>query len=97
MLNVSIAQAPPSCCCHRYFLYLVLIALLLPLLRGLSPVYSTEHIPKYRSIEKFMKLLFQRVVIHLKPSSDVGVMPVSFWRCVPSRKFQSARPSMFQP
>ena len=97
MLNVSIAQAPPSFCCHRYFLYLVIIALLLPLLRGLSPVYSTEHIPKYRSIEKFMKLPFQRVVIHLKPSSDVGVMPVSFWRCVLSRKFQSARPSMFQP
>ena len=63
MLNVSIAQAPPSCCCHRYFLYLVLIALLLPLLRGLSPVYSTEHIPKYRSIENFMKLSFQQVVI----------------------------------
>ena len=57
MLNVSIAQAPPSCCCHRYFLYLVLIALLLPLLRGLSPVYSTEHIPKYRSIENLWNYL----------------------------------------
>src|SRR6185312_7507191 len=77
MLNVSIAQAPPSCCCHRYFLYLVLIALLLPLLRGISPVYSTEHIPKYSPIEKFMKLPFQRVVIHLKRSPNEGVMPVS--------------------
>ena len=95
-LDESIAQAPLHCC-HRHLLYLVLIAFLLPILCGIYPIYSTEHIPKYRSIEKFMKLPFQRVVIHLKPSSDVGVMPVSFWRCVLSRKFQSARPSMFQP
>ena len=43
-LDESIAQAPLHCC-HRHLLYLVLIALLLPLLRGISPVYSTEHIP----------------------------------------------------
>ena len=64
-LDESIAQAPLHCC-HRHLLYLVLIALLLPLLCGISAVYSTEHIPKYRSIEIFMKLPFQRVVIHLK-------------------------------
>ena len=70
------------------FSYLVLIALLLPLLHGISPVYSTEHIPKYSSIENFMKLSFQRVVIRFKRSPNEGVM---------SRKFQSARPSMFWP
>src|SRR6185436_18751858 len=87
MLNVSIAQAPPSCCCHRYFLYLVLIALLLPLLCGLSPVYSTEHIPKYRSIEKFMKLPFQRVVTLFKRSPNEGVMPVSLLALRAVQKF----------
>ena len=43
-LDESIAQAPLHCC-HRHLLYLVLIALLLPLLHGISPVYSIEHIP----------------------------------------------------
>ena len=57
MLDESIAQAPFHCC-HRHLLYLVLIALLLPLLHKISPVYSTEHIKKYRSIEIFMKLPF---------------------------------------
>ena len=33
--------------------------------------------PKYSSIEKFMKLPFQRVVIHFKRSPNEGVMPVS--------------------
>ena len=51
-------------------LFLVLITLLLPLPRGFSPVYSTEHIPKYRSIEKFMKLPFQRVVAHPRRSPN---------------------------
>ena len=63
----------PLHCCHRHLLYLVLITLLLSLLRGISPVYSTEHIQKYRSIEMFMKLPFQRVVIHLKPSPNERV------------------------
>jgi len=58
-LDESIAQAPLHCC-HRHLLYLVLIALLLPLLCGISPVYSTEHIPKYSSIENFMQLPFHK-------------------------------------
>src|SRR6185312_1419968 len=73
---------------------IIISSILLPLCcswLGFPPVYRIEHIPKYRSIEKFMKLPFQQVVIHLKPSSDGGVMPVSFWRCVLSKKFQSAR------
>ena len=69
MLDESIAQAPLHCC-HRHLFYLVLIALLLPLLHGISPVYSTEHIPKYSSIEKFMKLSFQQVVIRFKQSPN---------------------------
>ena len=57
-LDESIAQAPLHCC-HHHLLYLILIALLMPLLRGISPVYSIEHIPNYRFIEMFMKLPFQ--------------------------------------
>ena len=37
---------------------------------------STEHIPKYSSIEIFLKLPFQRVVIRFKRSPNEGVMPV---------------------
>ena len=75
-LDENIAQALLHCY-HRHLLYLVLIALLLPLLRGISFVYSTEHIPKYSSIEKFMKLPFQRVVIRFKRSPNEGVVTVS--------------------
>ena len=71
------SSAPNLHCCHRHLLYLVLIALLLPLLCGISPIYSTEHILKYRYIEMFMKLTFQRVVIHFKPNPNERVMPVS--------------------
>jgi hypothetical protein len=42
-----------------------------------NPMYSTDHIPKYRSIEKFMKLPFQRVVIDFKRSSYEWVMVIS--------------------
>ena len=69
------------------FSYLVLIALLLPLLCGISPVYSTEHIPKYSSIEKFMKLPFQRVVIRFKRSPNEAVMPVSLLALRAVQKF----------
>jgi hypothetical protein len=73
--NGSIAQA--FLCCHRPHLhYLVLIMLLLPLFRGFSPLYITEHIPKYCSIENFIKLPFQRVLIHLNRSPNEGVMAV---------------------
>ena len=41
-----------------------------PLLRGFSPASRIEHIPKYSSIEKFMKLPFQQVVIRFKQSYD---------------------------
>jgi hypothetical protein len=42
--------------------------LLLPLLRGFTPASRTEHIPKYSSIEKIIKLPFQRVIIRLNRS-----------------------------
>jgi hypothetical protein len=52
--------------------------LLLPLFREFSPVYITQHIPKYCSIENFIKLPFQRVLIHLNRSPNEGVMAVLF-------------------
>jgi hypothetical protein len=52
--------------------------LLLPLFHGFSPVYITEHIPKYCSIEHFIKLPFQWVLIHLNWSPNEGVMAVLF-------------------
>ena len=85
-LDENIAQAPLHCCC-RHLLYLVLIALLLPLLHGISHVYSTKHIPKYRSIENFTKLPFQRVVIRFKWSPNEGVMPVSLLALRAVQKF----------
>ena len=85
-LDENIAQAALHCC-HRHLFYLVLIALLLPLLRGISPVYSTEHIPKYSTIENFMKLPFQRVVIRFKRSLNEGVMHVSLLALRAVQKF----------
>jgi hypothetical protein len=41
-------------------------------------VYITEHIPKYCSIENFIKLLFQWVLIHLNRSPNEGAMTVLF-------------------
>jgi hypothetical protein len=52
--------------------------LLLPLFRGFSPVYITEHIPKYCSIENFIKLPYQRVLIHLNRSPNEGAMAILF-------------------
>jgi hypothetical protein len=51
---------------------------LLPLFRGFSPVYITEYIQKYCSIENFIKLHFQRVLIHLNRSPSEGAMAVLF-------------------
>jgi hypothetical protein len=42
------------------------------------PMYITEHIPKYCSIENFIKLPFQRVLIHLNRSPNEGAMAVLF-------------------
>jgi hypothetical protein len=73
--NGSVAQA--SLRCRRPHLhYLILIMLLLPLFHGFSPVYITKHIPKYCSTEKFIKLPFQRVLIHLNRIPNEGVMSV---------------------
>ena len=47
-----------------------------PLLHGFSHAYRIEHIPKYSSIEKFMKLPFQQVVIRFKRSPNKRVMTV---------------------
>jgi hypothetical protein len=63
--------------------------LLLPLFRGFSPVYITEHIPKYCSIENFIKLPFQRVLIHLNRSPMRELWPFCFRSCMLSRKFQN--------
>jgi hypothetical protein len=52
--------------------------LLLPLFRGFSPLYITEHIPKYCSIENFIKLPFWRVLIYLNRSPNEGAMAVLF-------------------
>jgi hypothetical protein len=54
-----------SCCCCLFF-------------HGFYPVYITEHIPKYCSIESFIKLPFQRVLIYLNRSPNEGVMTVLF-------------------
>jgi hypothetical protein len=74
--NGSVAQA--SLRYRRPHHYFVLIMLLLPLFHGFSPVYTTEHIQKYCSIENFIKLPFQRVLIHLNRSPNEGVMAVLF-------------------
>jgi hypothetical protein len=58
---------------------------LLSLFHGFPPLSRTEHILNYSSIEKFMKLLFQRVVIHRKRSSNKGAMSVLLQRCVLSK------------
>jgi hypothetical protein len=75
--NASIAQAPLRCR-HPHLHYLVLIVLLLPLFRQISPVYITEHIPKYSSIQNVIKLCFQRVLIHLNRSPNDRGMAVLF-------------------
>ena len=58
---------------------IVISSILLPLCcscLGFSPVYRIEHIPKYSSIENFMKLPFQQVVIRFKRSPNERVMTV---------------------
>jgi hypothetical protein len=51
----------------------------------IPPLSRTEHISKYRSIEKFMKLPFEGEVIHRKRSSNKGAMSVLLQRCVLSK------------
>jgi hypothetical protein len=63
------SSSSPLSCFHR---------VPLPLFRGFSPVYITEHIKKYCSIENFIKLPFQRVLIHLNWSPNEGVMAILF-------------------
>jgi hypothetical protein len=71
-------SSPPSCR-HQF------ITLLLTLLRGFTPEYRTEHIQKYSSIENFIKLPFQRVLIRLNRSPNEGAMVVSLQHCLLSR------------
>jgi hypothetical protein len=68
--------------------------LLLPLLRGFTPAYRTEHIPKYSSIEKFIKLPFQQVLIRLNRSPNEGAMAVLLQHCLLS---QHVQPSVIWP
>jgi hypothetical protein len=63
------SSSSPLSCSHR---------VLLPLYRGFSPVYITDHIQKYCFIENFIKLPFQRVVNHLNRSPNEGAMAVLF-------------------
>jgi hypothetical protein len=94
--NGSVPQA--SLRCRRPHLhYLVLIMLLLPLFRGFSPVYITEYIPKYCSIENFIKLPFQRALIHLNRSPNEGVMAILFPLLHAVQKFQNVQPSVIRP
>jgi hypothetical protein len=64
---------------------------------GFPPVYITEHIPNYNSIEKFIKLPFQQVLIHLNRSPNEGVMVVSLQLCLLSRNFQDLQLSVIRP
>jgi hypothetical protein len=66
--SLSSSSSPLSCSHH----------VLLPLFHGFYPMYITEHIPKYCSIENFIKLPFQGVLIHLNRSPNEGVMAVLF-------------------
>jgi hypothetical protein len=50
----------------------------LPLFRVFSPVYITEHTPKYCFIENFIKLPFQRILIHLNRRPNEGAMAILF-------------------
>jgi hypothetical protein len=78
--------APSSIYYHCvHLLYLVIIALLLPLLCGFTPASRTERITKYNSIEKYIKLPFQRVLIRLNRSPNEGAMAVSLQHCLLSR------------
>jgi hypothetical protein len=71
--------------------------LLLPRFRGFFPVYIIEHIPKYCSIENFIKLPFQRVLIHLNWSPNEGVMAVLFPLLHAVQKIQNVQPSVIRP
>jgi hypothetical protein len=51
--------------------------LLLTLLHGFTPACRTEHIPKYSSLEKFIKLPSQRVLIRLNRGPNEGAMAIS--------------------
>jgi hypothetical protein len=59
--------------------------LLLLILHGFTPASRTEHIPKYCSVEKFIKLPFQRVFIRLNRSPNEGAMAISLQHCLLSR------------
>jgi hypothetical protein len=50
--------------------------MLLPLLRGFTPASRTENIPKYCSVENFIKLPFQRVLIRLNRCPNERAMAV---------------------
>jgi hypothetical protein len=67
--SLLLSSSSPLSCSHR---------VLLPLFHGFSPVYIIEHIQKYCSIENFIKLPFQRVLIHLNLSPNEGAIAVLF-------------------
>jgi hypothetical protein len=67
---------------HVHLLHLVIITMLLLILRGFTAASRTEHIPKYSSIEKFIKLPFQRESFDLIRSPNEGDMVVSLQHCL---------------
>jgi hypothetical protein len=71
--------------------------LLLPLFRGFSPMYITEHIQKYCSIEHFIKLPFQGYSFILIGDQMRELWPFCFRSSMLSRKFQNAQPSVIRP
>src|SRR6185437_8761052 len=74
--NVRLMKALPKL---LLVVIIVISSILLPLCcscLGFSPVYRIEHIPKYSSIQKFMKLPFQQVVIRFKRSPNERVMTI---------------------
>jgi hypothetical protein len=81
---------------HVNLLHLVVISLLLTLLCGCTPASRTEHIPKYSSIEKFIKLSFQQVLIRLNRSPERELWLLHFsTACCP--EFQHVQPSVIRP
>jgi hypothetical protein len=84
MFNGVIGR-PSLQCCHHHLLFLVLIISLLSPFSWISYLSRTQHIYKY----SFMKLPFQRVIIHQKRSSNKGAMSVLLQRCMLSNVLHS--------
>jgi hypothetical protein len=81
---------------HVHLLHLVIITMLLLILRGFTAASRTEHIPKYSSIEKFIKLPFQRESFDLigVRMREIRLFHFSIACC---QEFQHVQPSVIRP